>query len=101
MIAVVAVASVVPGVVAVVAVVPGVIAVAVAEVVTLVVSSFVVGADERIPSLLVFEVSDSITIRHIVALSTAHAGKLRRHFSNAKKLHIYNDHCFVATHFKK
>ena len=59
------------------------------------------GADERIPSTLVFEVKDSIRTKHIVALSTAHANKLRRHFSHAQKLHIYNDHCFVATHLKE
>ncbi len=51
--------------------------------------------------MLVFEVNDSIKVRHIVALSTAHASKLRRHFSNAKKLHIYNDHSFIASHLRK
>ncbi|XP_064396597.1 uncharacterized protein LOC135343550 isoform X2 [Halichondria panicea] len=59
------------------------------------------GADDRIPSTLVFEVKNSAGVRNIVALSSAHANKLRRHFSNAKKLHIYNDHTFLAVHIQE
>lgn len=60
------------------------------------------GADERIPSTLVYEISDSPNkVRHIVAVTTAHAAKLRRRYPQAKKLHIYNDHCFTATHIKR
>ena len=60
------------------------------------------GADERIPSTLVFEVADTPTkLRHIVAVTPVHAGKLRRQFPHARKLHIYNDHCFTAIHIKK
>ena len=60
------------------------------------------GADERIPSTLVFEVVDSATkVRHIVAVTPAHAVKLRRRYPHAKKIHVYNDHCFIASHIKK
>lgn len=59
------------------------------------------GADDRIPSTLVFEVKDAIRTRHIVALSKTHASKLRKQFVNAHKLHIYNDHSFVASHMKE
>ena len=60
------------------------------------------GADERIPSTLVYEITDSTSkVRHIVAVTPAHAVKLRRRYPQAKKLHIYNDHCFTATHIKK
>ena len=63
---------------------------------------FSLGADERIPSTLVFEVEDSPNkLRHIVAVTPVHAIKLRRRYPHAKKLHIYNDHCFTATHIKK
>ena len=59
------------------------------------------GADDRIPSTLVFEVKEATRVRNIVALSTAHANKLRRHFHHAQKLHIYNDHTFIAEHIKE
>ena len=60
------------------------------------------GADERIPSTLVYEITDAPNkIRHIVAVTTTHAVKLRRRYPHAKKLHIYNDHCFTATHIKR
>ncbi len=51
--------------------------------------------------MLIFEVNDAFKVQYIVALSTAHARNLRRHFTEAKKLHIYNDHTFMATHLKK
>ena len=57
--------------------------------------------ENQFPSTLVFEVSDSVRVRHIVSLSPAHANKLRRRLSHAKKLHIYNDHVFIATHLKQ
>ena len=57
--------------------------------------------DSAFPSTLVFESIDSTRVRHIVALSPAHASKLRRQFGHAKKLHIYNDHTFKATRFKE
>ena len=60
------------------------------------------GADERIPSTLVFEVEDSPNqLRHIVAVTPVHAVKLRRRYPHAKKLHVYNDHLFTATHIKR
>jgi hypothetical protein len=61
----------------------------------------VLAVDEMYPSTLVFEISDSRRTRHIVALSQAHASKLRKRVSHARKLHIYNDHIFVATHLKQ
>ena len=53
------------------------------------------------PSTLVFEISDFHRTRHIVALSQAHASKLRKRVSHARKLHIYNDHIFIATHLRQ
>lgn len=57
--------------------------------------------EEMYPSTLVFEISDSARMRHIVALSRAHASKLRKRVTHAHKLHIYNNHIFVATHLKQ
>ena len=58
-------------------------------------------AEEMYPSMLVFELSDSRRTRHIVALSAAHASKLRKRLAHCRKLHIYNDHIFVATHLRQ
>ena len=38
--------------------------------------------------------------RHIVAMNTVHATKLRKQLTNYTKLHVYNDHTFTATHIK-
>ena len=57
--------------------------------------------EEMYPSTLVFEIEDTERTRHIVALSQAHASKLRKRVTHARKLHIYNDHIFVATHLKQ
>ena len=64
-------------------------------------SRSVLAVEEMHPSTLVFEISDSRRTRHIVALSQAHASKLGKRVSHARKLHIYNDHIFVATHLKQ
>lgn len=54
----------------------------------------------RLPSMLVYEVEEGTQRRHIVALNTFHATKLRKQLPSYTKLHIYNDHTFTATHIK-
>jgi hypothetical protein len=54
----------------------------------------------NLPSTLVYEISEGNHIRHVVAVSFAHAQKLRKQLSHYTKLHIYNDHTFTATHIK-
>jgi len=55
-------------------------------------------ADDRIPSTLVFEIEEgSGRVNHIMAMSAPHAIKLRQKYKSAKKLHIYNDHIFLAS----
>lgn len=50
--------------------------------------------------MLVFELEEGTQRRHIVALNTFHATKLRKQLTSYIKLHIYNDHTFTATHIK-
>ena len=39
--------------------------------------------------------------RHLMAPNMITATKLRKRMPHAKKLHIFNDHTFIATHFKE
>ena len=50
------------------------------------------------PTLLVFEFQESGITRHIAVDTTL--DKVPR-FRNATKLHIWNDHVFVASHLKR
>lgn len=54
----------------------------------------------RFLSTLVFEIKDNDHKRHIVATDLAQANRLRKQLNNYTKLHIYNDHTFIAIHIK-
>ncbi len=58
-------------------------------------------ASGRFLSTVVFEVQDGEHKKHIVALNPAHANRLRKQLQRYTKLHIYNDHTFIAQHIKR